>query len=265
MLASAALDQFAAEPLERTARVKLREPRPKLAVIKTDAPSLLESVTAAVRDPAISIEKLNVLAGLYERAKADDARKAFSIAMNAAQTAMSPIAANAVNDAFDSQYATYAALDRVMRPLYTAHGFTVGFTTESSDLQRHQRVVIILTHVDGHRETHRADFPADGLDDAGETVQTLIHAAASAMTYAQRYLLGLAFNIAVAKDGDGNMVQRATDVITADQVSTLTDLIARTGGGEAQFLALLKVPHLSAIPPNRFEHAVWLLNQRKAA
>lgn len=262
------LDQFAAEPAPApapAARVKPASVKPRLAVVKSDAPAILQAMAKGLVDPSVSAEKMDLMRSMYREAIADASRRAFTAAMNAAQASMSAIAANAINDAFDSQYATYAALDAVMRPIYTGLGFTVSFTTEPSDLQRHQRVVIILDHVEGHRETRRADFPADGVDDAGAQVQTLIHAAASAFTYAQRYMLALAFNIAVAKDNDGNAIARAPETITDLQVTELANLIDRTGADERRFLALLKVDDLSAIPANQFEHAKRTLQARKAA
>lgn len=261
----AALDRFADESAPPpAARVKAASVKPKLHVVKSDAPAILQAMAKGLIDPSVSFEKMDLMKGMYREALEDAARRSFTVAMNAAQASMSAIAANAVNDAFDSQYATYAALDAVMRPIYTGLGFTVSFTTEPSDLQHHQRVVIVLDHVEGHRETRRADFPADGFED-GAQVQTLIHAAASAFTYAQRYLLALAFNIAVAKDNDGNALVTHVEVITGGQVAELANTIDRLGVNEAQFLNLLKVTHLEAIPANQFEHAKRLLQARKAA
>lgn len=262
------LDQFAAEaapPSPPAARVKTASIKPKLVAVKSDAPAILSAIATAALDPAVSVEKMDLMRSMYREALADASRRAFTVAMNAAQAAMSPIAANALNDDFDSQYATYAALDAVMRPIYTGLGFTVSFTTEPSDLKQHQRVVIILDHVEGHQETRRADFPADGLGEGGEFEQTLIHATASAFTYAQRYMLALAFNIAIAKDRDGNAIARPAEAITADQVTRLANLIDRTGGDEPGLLALLGVRDLAAIPSDKFDHAMWLVQNRKAA
>ncbi len=265
MLNSTALEQFAADaPPAPAARVRPASVKPKLVVVKSDAPAILAAIGRAALDPAVPVEKLQLLRDMHREAKAAEAFNAYTAAMNAVQAAMTAIRANAINGDFDSQYATYPALDAFLRPLYTAHRFTVGFTTEPSDLKHHQRVVIVLTHVEGHRETHRADFPADGVED-GEQVQTLIHAAASAFTYAQRYLLCLAFNIAVAKDGDGNVVAPPAQAITASQVTTLANLIDRTGGDEPGLLSLLGVSDLAAIPSDKFDHAMWLVQNRKAA
>lgn len=265
MLASAAIDQFAAEAQPPAARVKPASVKPKLAIVKSDAPAILQAMAKGLIDPSVSVEKMALMRDMYREALAEAARRSFTVAMNAAQSAMSPIAANALNDDFDSQYATYAALDAVMRPIYTRLGFTVSFTTEPSDLKHHQRVVILLDHVDGHQEARRADFPADGVGDDGQQTQTLIHATASAFTYAQRYMLALAFNIAIAKDRDGNAIARAPETITEMQVTELANLIDRTGADEGRFLTALKVADLSAIPSNLFEHAKGLLQARKAA
>jgi hypothetical protein len=258
------LDQFAAEPAPPAARVKASSVKPKLHVVKSDAPAILSAMAKGLIDPSVSAEKMRLMQDMYREAISDASRRAYTVAMNAVQASMTAIRANAVNSDFDSQYATYPALDAVLRPIYTAAGLTVGFTTEPSDLQRHQRVVIVLTHVDGHRETYRADFPSDGVED-GEQVQTLIHAAASAFTYAQRYLLCLAFNIAVAKDGDGNVVAPPAGPISASQLTTIANLIDRIGADEPALLEFLGVRDLAAIPSDKFDHAMWLVQNRKAA
>lgn len=267
MLAEAALDKFAAEPAPPVAQLRVGKvtPKPALSLVKSDTTALLEAVTRGLADASVPADKLRIVVDLYERKGVRDEEKAFTIAMGAAQEAMAPIRANALNDSFESQYATYAALDAVMRPIYLAHGFVVSFTTKTSDLARHQRVVVIVKHRDGHKETAEADFPATGLDDAGDVVQSDVHAAASALTYGQRYMLAFAFNIAIAKDRDGNVVARAPDAITGLQVAELANLIDRTGGDEAGFLRIFKITDLSTLPSNQFEHAIRLLNQRKAA
>lgn len=267
MLDASALDQFAAEPATPVAQLRVGKvtPKPALSLVKSDTPVLLDAVTRGLSDSTVPADKLRIVVDLYERNSVRDEEKAFTIAMGAAQEAMAPIRANALNDSFDSQYATYAALDAVMRPIYLAHGFVVSFTTKTSDLARHQRVVVIVKHRDGHKETAEADFPATGLDDAGEQVQSDVHAAASALTYGQRYMLAFAFNIAIAKDRDGNVVAPPSEAITGAQVAELAFLIDSTGGDEPGLLAVLGARDLAAIPSDKFDHAKWLVQNRKAA
>jgi hypothetical protein len=264
--AATALDKFEAEtttkprrPKTEGARATPRRPAPPAA--KVEDASLLAAITRASNDPNASIDKLDRLIGLYERMQVDEARRAFTGAMNKAQTDMSPIAADAMNDETASRYATYAALDRALRPIYTRHGFTVTFDTETAELEGYERVICIVDHVDGHQRTHRADIPSDGKNDAGVTVMTRVHATAGAFTYGQRYLLGLAFNIAVDKDRDGNVVQQI-NVVSDHQVAELADLIDTTGAPQSQLLRLLKVSALADLPASQFEHAKRLLQAR---
>lgn len=264
--AATALDKFEAEtttkprrPKTDGVRTKPRRPSPPAAQVEDT--SLLAAITRASSDPNASIDKLDRLIGLYERMQADEARRDFTGAMNKAQAEMSPIAADAMNDETASRYASYAALDRALRPIYTKHGFTVSFDTETAELDSYERVICIVDHVGGHQRTHRADIPSDGKNDAGVEVMTRVHATAGAFTYGQRYLLGLAFNIAVDKDRDGNVV-RQVDTVTVHQVAELAGLIDATGAPQSQFLRLLKVDALSNLPATQFEHAKRLLQAR---
>lgn len=264
--AATALDKFEAEtttkprrPKADGARAKPRRLAPSAAPVE-DA-SLLAAIARASNDPNASIDKLDRLIGLHERMQADQARRDFTVAMNKAQAEMSPIAADAMNDETASRYATYAALDRALRPIYTRHGFTVSFDTETAELDNYERVICIVDHVGGHQRTHRADIPSDGKNDAGVEVMTRVHATAGAFTYGQRYLMGLAFNIAVDKDRDGNVVQQV-DTITVHQVAELAGLIDATGAPQSQFLRLMKVDALSNLPATQFEHAKRLLQAR---
>jgi hypothetical protein len=173
------------------------------------APAVLADAGGALferlaRDPSVDVDKLERLMALWERNESRTAEAAFNSAMSAAQDELRPVAADAENPQTKSRYASYGALDRAVRPVYARHGFALSFDTGDSPLAEHVRVLCYVSHRGGHQRTHHVDMPADGKGAKGGDVMTKTHAAGAAMSYGQRYLLKLIFNIAVGEDRDGN-------------------------------------------------------------
>lgn len=177
-------------------------------VVKTDAATLLDVISRAASDPAIDVDKLERLMAMHERVVTRQAEQEFNEAMNAAQTEMRPIATDASNPQTQSRYATFAALDAELRPIYAKHGFSLSFDTGEAPEPATVRVVCHVSHAAGFTRDHHVDMPADGKGAKGGDVMTRTHATGAAMTYGQRYLLKMIFNIAVARDTDGNLGPR---------------------------------------------------------
>jgi hypothetical protein len=115
-----------------------------------------------------------------------------------------PISADATNPQTRSKYATYAALDRAAKPIYTAHGLAPTFTTEPMSEPDMLLIVGFLGHRDGHQRRYQIPMPRDTKGAKGGDVMTKTHATGSAFTYGKRYLLSAMFNLAVDDDTDGN-------------------------------------------------------------
>lgn len=173
-------------------------------VVQANAASLMEVISRAASDPNTDVDKLKRLLGMYERITARQAEAAYDDGMNAAQEEMRPIAADANNPQTHSKYASFAALDRALRPIYTKHGFSLSFDTDDGAPADHLRLVCRVAHREGHKERPHLDMPADGKGAKGGDVMTKTHATGAAITYGKRYLLGMIFNIAVGEDRDGN-------------------------------------------------------------
>lgn len=170
----------------------------------TQAASIMEVIERMALNPAVDLDKLKGLLVLHERVMGRQAEQAYDEAMNATQSEMRPIAADANNPSTKSRYASYAVLDRALRPIYTRHGLSLSFGTDDGAEPDHVRVTCRVAHRDGHKERHHIDMPADGKGAKGGDVMTKTHATGAALTYGQRYLLKLIFNIAVGDDDDGN-------------------------------------------------------------
>lgn len=170
-------------------------------------PALMSMIERMASDPNVDIDKFERFVAMRDRELARQAEKAFNEALVTAQSEIGRVAADKNNSQTRSDYATYAALDREVRPVYSRHGFALSFDTAKSDLPDHIQVVCYVSHSAGHTRTYRVDMPADGKGAKGGDVMTKTHAAGSAMTYGQRYLLKLIFNIAIGvdpTDDDGN-------------------------------------------------------------
>lgn len=216
-------------------------------VIVADTSSIMAVIARAAADPNTDVEKLERLTNLYERITDRQAEQAYSEAMNEAQEEMRPVAADANNPQTKSKYASYAALDRALRPIYTKHGFSVSFDTGDTASADMVRVICRVGHRAGHKETPHLDMPADGKGAKGGDVMTKTHATGAALTYGRRYLLGMIFNIAVGEDDDGNGAEfrrreqsaGATAAITSLNACNTSDDLKRWKAGNADVVQTL--------------------------
>lgn len=221
---------------------------------------LLEVIARAARDPNVDIDKMERLIAMQERVMSRQAEEAFNIAMNAAQSEMRPISANASNPQTKSRYATYDKLDRELRPIYTSHGFSLSFDEGDSPKPEHVRVLCYVSHIGGHTRTYHRDMPADGKGAKGGDVMTKTHAAGAAGSYGARYLLKGIFNISIGEDdNDGN---GSVEMINAQQCAELRQLIAQAGVTEDSFCDYVKCGTLPELAARNFDRAKGVLAQR---
>jgi ERF superfamily len=169
--------------------------------------AFMAMIERAVCNPDIDIEKLDRLLAWRDEEKARFAQEGYNRAMAAAQAEMEPVRTNCSNDQTRSRYASFAALDGAVRPIYSKLGFSLTFNTEPAPLPEQIRVVCTVRN-GCHTERHQLDMPVDGKGAKGGDVMTKTHAVGSGVTYGRRYLLGMVFNIAVERDDDGNAAGR---------------------------------------------------------
>jgi hypothetical protein len=222
--------------------------------------SLLEVISKAASDPNVDIDKMERLLQMQERVQARQAEVAFNEAMNAAQAEMRPISADATNPQTKSRYATFAKLDKALRPIYTSHGFSLSFDEADSTKSEHVRVVCYVAHVGGHTRTYHRDMPADGKGAKGGDVMTKTHAAGAAGSYGARYLLKGIWNVAVGEDDDDGNTR--AEPVSPEQVAILNGLADAVKADKIAFCRYLGVNSIPAIPASRYQEAVNLLTQK---
>ena len=226
--------------------------------------AVLNMITKAAINPDVDVEKMERLMAMHDRIVARQAEGEFNDAMAKAQAEMRPVAADADNPQTKSKYASFAALDRALRPIYTSHGFSLSFDTGDGAPEGYVRLLCYAGHRMGHTRTYRADMAADGKGAKGGDVMTKIHATGSAFTYGQRYLLKLIFNIAVGDDDDGNAASGGPSV-SAEEKAELIDLIKEVGADTAKLCKYLGVAAIDYLPASRFLEAKAALEKKRKA
>lgn len=242
-------------------------------VVATDAASIMDVITRAASDPSINVEKLEKLTALYERITARNAEQAFNAALTEAQKEIRPVAADASNPQTKSKYASYFALDKALRHVITKHGFALSFTTEPGATPDVISIICDVSHTAGHTRRYSVPMPSDGKGAKGGDVMTKTHAVGAAMTYGQRYLLKMIFNIVIGEDDDGNSAT-GNDPITAEQAAALKKMISDFDAIEAKIvehagkLAKVEIKTVEQIPARVYDRTVralndWALAQRQ--
>jgi hypothetical protein len=233
----------------------------------SDATSLMQVIERAAMNPDVDIDKMDRLWAMYERIGGKRAEQEFANAMCDAQAEMEPIRANCDNSQTHSRYASYAALDRDIRPIYTRHGFSLSFNTTDGAPEGWVRLICDVSHRSGHVKPYRLDVPADGKGAKGGDVMTKTHATGSALSYGSRYLAGMIFNLAIDKDKDGNGASPRVTIrqISEKQLNILTNLIDETNADIRKVCAHFEIEGLAILTTDRYQEAFELLKARKRA
>ena len=235
-----------------------------------DVDPILVMIQSAARDPDADVDKMERLMAMYERQQEKRAEAGFNSAMSAVQKETGRISADATNPQTRSKYATYAALDRALRPVYSKHGISLSFDTGDTDKPEMVRVVCHVSHEAGHTRTYHADIPADGKGAKGNAVMTSTHATGSAMSYGMRYLLKLIFNVAIGEDDDdGNTA--SVETIDQGQVADIESLIEELGDkvdkhAFSEYLRKsLKVPNgnIEKLPKRAYKTVIDMLERKR--
>ncbi|BAQ18353.1 ERF family protein [Methyloceanibacter caenitepidi] len=223
---------------------------------------LMDVISRAASDPNVDVEKMRALLDMRRDLERDDNAKRFNEAMSAVQKAVRPIAADAANPQTRSKYASYPALDKVLRPIYTQHGFALSFDTGDAPQESYVRVVCHVS-CEGHTRTYHVDMPADGKGAKGGDVMTKTHAVGSAMSYGMRYLLKMIFNVAVGEDDDDGNAAGAGPKVTDEQRAKLRELADEVGADVEKFCKYMRVESLADIPAAQFQRALDALEAKR--
>lgn len=216
-----------------------------------------EILMRAAKDPAIDAQKVRELWQIAREIRRDQAEMAFNTAMTACQAEMPVIVGRTKNSQTGSFYAALEEVDRVARPIYTRHGFALSFGTADCPIQGWYRETCTVSHRDGYSRERFADLPPDLVGIKGNPNKTGVQGFGSTMSYGQRYLTKLIFNIIIAgEDKDGN---KQGEKVSEEQIANIRALLTELGKDEQKFLKWAKVGALSEIPAANYSETIKTL------
>jgi len=225
-----------------------------------------EQLIAAASDPRVTIAKMKELNEFRRQVLMEEAEDQFKMALAAARAEMAPIEADAKNDSTKSKYATLAAVNNAIQPIYSKHGIMISFNTTDCPIPNHTRVLAYAERGLFTR-TYQYDVAVVTKGPKGNDVMTLTHAGGSALSYAKRYLLLMIFNLTIEgvrnTDDDGNAAG-GIFMIDEDQLQELIELADEAGADKKKFCEVMKVASMAEIPLKRFEEAKKQLMRKLA-
>lgn len=236
------------------------------AVVKQDTALAPESNTVSMferlaRDPSVSVEKLERLMDLQDRANKRNAEAAFNAALAAMQADLPTIKERGGikdrNGDVQSKYALWEDVNAAILPVLKTHGFSLTFRQEKT--ADGFCVTGVLSHREGHSERTSITLPADT---SGS--KNAVQAVGSSVSYGKRYTAGMLLNLTSADietDDDGR--DAGGKFITEEQAMTLASLIEEAKADKAKFLAWLKADSLEKVPAKIYGNAVAMLNKKR--
>jgi hypothetical protein len=237
---------------------------------RSESAALMQALTSVASDPKFDPDKLSKMLEVVRQIKKDEAEAAFNAELAAIQAEMPritkdgkvkyPSSKGEVNFAF----ATLENIDAAIRPLLSARGFSMLFTSGPTAAGKVEYVAT-LAHRLGHSRDSRIILPAD--ESGGKNA---IQAVGSTTSYARRYLTLSLLNIVTeGEDNDGNLV----GTLTEDEVNRVLDMCLacdaiagdKSETYEAKILRAYKVKTIGDIPRKKFKAVVNSLNDKHEA
>jgi ERF superfamily len=219
--------------------------------------SLMAVLYRAATDPSCDIARMEKLLALHQTMEAAAREREFDAAMSKAQGKMQAVLVDRENTQTHSKYASYYALDKAVRPIYSKHGFALTFFTEATpDSTEVICLACRVSHTSGYSRRYDIPMPTDGKGARGNDVMTKTHALGSAVRYGMRYLLTMIFNLAIRGDRDDDGNGADPKLITRAQVAELGALLTASPEINIEkFLIWIGQSSLEEIPAAAFQKA----------
>ncbi len=209
-------------------------------------------------DRGADLDQLERLMDLQQRWEADQARKAYVVAM--AEFKADPLTINKNKEAeFNGkvQY-EYASLDTVtdtIVPALAAHGMSHAWKMKQEGTTL--TVTCVLTHVMGHSE----DVSMSSAPDTSGS-KNAIQAIASANSYLQRYTLLAITGLATADKLDDDAASVEVLIDEAQKLAVIK-LIEEVNASLPSFLKHFGIDYIDLLPAGKYDSAMSALNEKK--
>jgi hypothetical protein len=217
--------------------------------------SILAVIDKMANSPTLTkdaVEAVEKLLAMQERRDAQERERLFAAALGRVQGLVPPIGKHGRTD--KAAYAKLEDIDKAIRPLYAAEGFSLTFNTEFQE----GRVLMTarLRHRDGHFEEKALVLPID--TGAGRNAT---QAVGSTVSYGRRHLTKMLFNVVETdEDDDGKGVPLK---ISVEQSRYLEEFVEEIGGNKQKFLDWLKVGQFTDISEADYGKAEKFLAKKR--
>lgn len=231
-------------------------------VESTPASSMMSVVQYAIKEQ-VGVEQLEKLMALQERHEANEARKAYHVAMAEFKANPPKIEKDAhvnfkskkTGQVTDYKHATLANVTDTINASLSKHGLSSAWIQSQKDSGI--SITCKITHIMGHSESTTLSCSAD--ESGGKNK---IQAIGSTVTYLQRYTLlaltGLATHEA-DDDGNGSEAQ----YITEKQLATIDDFIDSLDVDVAKFKKFMGIDDLEKILASDYNKAIKALKAKE--
>ena len=206
------------------------------------------------------LDKLEKLLALQERWEANEAKKAFHLAMS--QFKENPpqifkdkaVSFGAGKAAY--KHATLANVCEKINSGLSKYGLSASWVTAQKE-NKEISVTCKITHEKGHSEETTISAPSDT---SGS--KNAIQAIGSTITYLERYTL-LALTGLATEDQDNDVKAIDVDFIDEKQLSNIRDYIVATETDEERFLKYMGIESLEEMPKSLFTKAINALKAKE--
>lgn len=192
---------------------------------------VLNAIVTLAKDSTVDVAKLQALLAMQERMEDRQAERAFAKALSIVQAELQQVERDGTVDLGGGKgsyaFARMEDIDRVLRPIYSRHGFSISFDRTPREKEGGGVVVTgTLSHEAGHSRTASFSVPLDS-----GPGRSNIQAHGSSDTYAKRYIIEGFFNI-VRKGKDDDGVAAGGQPITFDEAAQIKQLVDEAGIGD---------------------------------
>lgn len=202
--------------------------------VSEDTKMIMGLIQQIALNPDIPVEKMQAIINMKMQVFDKNAEIEYNKAMILAQQAMEPVVKTAENKQTSSMYAKMEHISEQCKPIWTKHGFALQFGTADCPIENHYRVTCEVSHSAGFNKKYQADLPIDDEGIKGQKNKTGCHGFGSTMSYAQRYLTIMIFNITLkGVDNDGNRRSKEHNVPQENR-TPITDDTLKFALGEIQ-------------------------------
>lgn len=231
-----------------------------LPAVQDNTTNFLEVISKAARDPNVDVAKMHGLLDVQERMMNKQAEISFNNALADLQGKLPRIKKDAKiahNSKLISTYATYEAIDDIIRPLLIEHGFSLRFNSKE-----HNGKVIIsgtLAHRDGHSITDEIPL---SIDSSG--AKNNVQGVGSTISYGKRYIVSMLLNLVFEGEDDDGRGGGGT-VLADDQAAEIKGLLQQHNMDVKAFLNYMGADSVDQIAAAKYEQAIMAINRKISA